>query len=96
MAEPIRITRARLVTAPPHLRETGLLGWLVLTIDDVLVADGLTLRRTADGREFLAYPRREDAHGDLHFILRPTDEAARQAIEAQVFELLGRPRRQAS
>ena len=96
MADRLRITAARLVPAPAPLQRTGLLGWVMLELNGTLVADGLTLRRTRDGREVLSYPRRQDGKGQDHFLLRPADERARQSIEDQVLGLLGRGQRRAS
>ena len=93
MPEPLRITRASLVPASPRQQQDGLMGWVMVEIGGVLLADGLALRRTPDGRQTLSYPRRRDREGNIHAVLKPVDEAARRSIEEQVFALLARGRR---
>jgi hypothetical protein len=93
---PLEITGARLVPASARLQRTGLIGWVMVEITGTLIADGITLRRTADGRETLSYPKCRDGQGEEHYLLRPADDRARRAIEDQVFRLLGREQRRAS
>ncbi len=62
----------------------GLLGYLSLLYGDVII-DGVTVRRTADGRIALSFPERRDRQGRRHAVVRPIDDAARRAIEAAVF-----------
>jgi hypothetical protein len=63
---------------------TGLLGFLSLHYG-VLIVDGVTVRRTAEGRLALSFPERRDGKGRRHPVVRPVDDAARRAIEAAVF-----------
>lgn len=67
---------------------TGLLGWICVEYG-VLVLDGICLRRTADRRLALSFPARVDRAGRKHSYLRPVDDAARQAIEAEILWQLG-------
>lgn len=69
--------------------ERGLLGFISLLINGVLAIDGVSLRRTREGRLALSFPSRKDARGKLHPIVRPLDDATRVAIEQQVFAALG-------
>ena len=46
-------------------------------------------RRTRDGRLALSFPERRDLAGGSHHYMRPLNDAARRAIEAQVFAALG-------
>jgi hypothetical protein len=62
----------------------GLLGYLSLFYG-VVIIDGVTVRRTADGRLCLSFPERRDGKGRRHAIVRPIDDNARRAIEAAVF-----------
>jgi len=62
----------------------GLLGFLSLTYGD-LILDGVTVRRTADGRMTLSWPERRDRHGRAHPYLRPISDEARRRIEHAVF-----------
>lgn len=63
---------------------TGLLGYLSLVCGPWIL-DGITVRRTADGRMTLSFPERRDGQGRRHPFIRPADDAARQAIEKAVF-----------
>ena len=62
---------------------TGLLGWLSVEYGS-LVLDGIVLRRTADGRYALSFPARTDRAGRRHSYIRPADDEARNAIEAEI------------
>jgi DNA-binding cell septation regulator SpoVG len=63
---------------------SGLLGYLSIFYG-AMVIDGVTVRRTAEGRLALSFPERRDGRGRRHSIVRPVDDAARKAIEAAVF-----------
>jgi DNA-binding cell septation regulator SpoVG len=63
---------------------SGLLGFLSVHYG-ALVLDGITVRRTADGRLALSFPERRDKQGRRHSVVRPVDDAARREIEAVVF-----------
>jgi len=89
VANPPRITRVRLVPAPGQDREKGLIGWLSFRLPGGLLIDGVTLRRTLDGRLALSFPARRDGRGAEHPILRPVSAEVRAAIERQVLEQLG-------
>ena len=65
----------------------GLLGFVSVEVGPVLV-DGLTLRRTSDGRLALSYPARTDRAGRRHPYVRPRDDAARIEIEREIIGLL--------
>lgn len=62
----------------------GLLGYLTIFYGAVLI-DGVTVRRTAEGRLALSFPERRDSKGRRHSVVRPIDDDARRAIEAAVF-----------
>jgi DNA-binding cell septation regulator SpoVG len=81
-SEPIRV-RAWVRGSDEDLR-SGLIGFVSLFYGD-LVLDGLTVRRTADGRLTLSFPERRDRHGRRHPYVRPLDDDARQRIERVVF-----------
>jgi len=70
-------------------RARGLLGWLCLDLDGLLLLDGVTLRRTRAGRLTLSFPARLDRAGQRHPFIRPLSDAARRAVEQQVFVALG-------
>lgn len=67
----------------------GLLGYLAVEYGD-LVLDGITLRRTAQGRITLSFPARTDSSGRRHAYVRPVDDQARQTIENAILPLLVR------
>ena len=68
---------------------TGLLGWVSCVVNDTLILDGLTLRRTQAGKLTLSYPDRRDGSGRQHHYLRPVDDRARRDIESQILAKLG-------
>ena len=71
----------------------GLLGWMTLEIDALLVVDGVALRRTRSGRLALSFPRRTSRRGRQYALVRPRDEIAGRAIEEAVLSALGTSRR---
>jgi len=85
----LRIANVRFVAAPREEVKRGLLGWVSLVLNDAVQLDGLTLRRTLEGRLTLSFPARRDAAGCQHAFVRPLDNASRCEIEAQVFRALG-------
>jgi DNA-binding cell septation regulator SpoVG len=86
--DPLRITDIRLL--PGSLRDaaSGLLGYVQFTLCDAVRVDGVTLRRTRDGRLALSYPRRRGREGCDYHYLRPVDDATRVVIEEQVLAQL--------
>lgn len=85
----LAVTDLRLTAAGPDLQRTGLLGWISCTLGGTLRVDGITLRRTAEGRLALSFPARKDRNGVLHPLLRPLDDATRAEIERQILGQLG-------
>jgi len=63
----------------------GLLGFVSVNYGD-LVLDGITVRRTAEGRLTLSFPQRRDGRGRSHPLFRPIDDAARLRIEKAIFD----------
>tara|TARA_R110002096_G_scaffold70812_1_gene169536 strand:- start:1 stop:279 length:279 start_codon:yes stop_codon:yes gene_type:complete len=64
---------------------SGLLGFVSVFYGD-LVLDGITVRRTADGRLTLSFPQRRDGRGRSHPLFRPVDDDARLRIEKAIFD----------
>ena len=58
----------------------GLLGFVSCTLG-ALVLDGITLRRTREGRLTLSFPARRGRTGEQHAYIRPVDDSARRDIE---------------
>lgn len=69
-------------------QRTGLCGWICVEYG-ALILDGICLRKTSDGRFVLSFPARSDRAGRKHSYIRPTDDEARQAIEAEILWQLG-------
>ena len=68
----------------------GLLGFVSVFYGD-LVLDGITVRRTADGRLTLSFPQRRDGRGRSHPLFRPVDDAARLRLEKAIFDAATEP-----
>jgi predicted transcriptional regulator len=83
LSEYRRLTDVRLVAATDALRASGLLFFGEATYGELRFS--FTVRRTRQGRLALAFPTRHDVRGGKHAIVRPVNDAARVAIEAQVF-----------
>jgi hypothetical protein len=67
--------------------ERGLLGFVRFRYGSVLV-DGVTVRRTLDGRLTLSWPERVDRAGRKHAVVRPADDTARVELEREVLAAL--------
>jgi DNA-binding cell septation regulator SpoVG len=63
---------------------SGLLGYVSVFYGDFIL-DGVTVRRTAEGRMTLSFPQRRDGRGRSHPLFRPIDDAARLRIEKAIF-----------
>ena len=85
---PITLTEFRFSPADAEHQKTGLLGWLTFTIGGLFRLDGVTVRRTADGRLTLAFPSKIDRNGRKRPLVRPISEQARLEIEDCVFSAL--------
>ena len=66
----------------------GLVGYLSLFVGDLIV-DGVTLRRTRDGRFTLSWPARTDRAGRRHATVRPVDDEVRRRVEREILGQLG-------
>ncbi|MBK9386550.1 MAG: septation protein SpoVG family protein [Planctomycetes bacterium] len=69
--------------------DDGLLAFLNLELDGLVRIDGVTLRLTEHGQLSLSFPSRTSRRGTKHALVRPTDRAARHAIERAIFNALG-------
>lgn len=67
---------------------SGLGGWLRVTLDEILIVDGITVRVTEGGKLTLSFPARTDRNGLKHPYIRPMDDEVRRSIEAAVFKQL--------
>lgn len=73
--------------------DRGLLAFVRLDLGPVQL-DGITLRRTLDGRLTLAWPERTDRAGRRHALIRPIDDAARRELEHAVLLEMNRQERE--
>jgi DNA-binding cell septation regulator SpoVG len=76
--------------APRRGRRRGLLGYAVVTLNELLVLDAVRVHQTEDGHMRLSFPIRDDRYGRRHGVLRPLNDAVRRDIEHQVFRQLAR------
>lgn len=84
----IELSDCAFTPASPDDQKSGLLGWITAKLNGRLVLDGLTLRRTLEGRLCLSFPTRKDRAGREHAYLRPVDNDAREELERQIFQAL--------
>lgn len=80
----LSITVVRFFRAPTTATESGLLGWVELTIGNAIVLDGVAVRLSRSGRTYLAFPARAGGSGQRWQILRPLHQSARDHIERVV------------
>jgi len=83
-----KLTGLNLSPASESDKSRGLLGFIRFRYGDLLV-DGVTLRRTQDGRLTLSYPARRTRSGAEYSFIRPVDDRARRELDAVVFATLG-------
>ncbi|MEZ6017529.1 MAG: hypothetical protein R3F49_20640 [Planctomycetota bacterium] len=83
------IRSVRFIPASDAEAERGLLAYVKLEFGP-LILDGVTLRRTLDGRLTLGWPERTDRQGNRHPLMRPISDAARLELEDAVLRELNR------
>ncbi len=86
--ERLRISSVDFAPSSPGERDTGLLGYVSFCLNGGLRIDGVTLRRTGDGRLVLSFPAKPGLTGAQFFYVRPLDSRTRREIERQVFRAL--------
>ncbi len=82
------VTEVRFVAGTPQQVREGLLGFVRCTYG-ILRLEGITVRRSVEGRAVLSFPMRRDASGRPHFYFRPASDRARREIEYEVLKALG-------
>jgi hypothetical protein len=82
-----QITVSRIRGATPSEQTRGLIAYLTLGIGGLRI-DGVTVRRTEDGRRYLSFPERIDPRGQRRPLVWPLDDNARSSIETAVFRAL--------
>ncbi len=86
---PLVVSNVKFSAASEEDEEGGLLGYVTAIVNGALQLDGMTLRRTAEGRRALSFPARKDNVGRQHFYVRPISDEARLDMEVQVLRALG-------
>jgi len=89
MSVEVNCTEVRLTAAGAADRAKGLVGFVTLTLNDLLILDGIGLRHSTRGELVLMFPERMDRHGRKHALVRPIDDAARRVITLAVLAALG-------
>lgn len=89
MTARLTVTTTGVVCGSDSEVREGLLAWVTLVLNDALIVDSVTLRRTASGRLRLSFPEKTDGRGNRHSIVRPLSSEAREELERQVFQQLG-------
>ena len=84
MTSPARISGIQFTRGSESDEATGLVGYVSFWIDDRVLVDGVTVRRTRGGELRLAYAARRDWQGRDHPYVLP-DAATRRVIEDEVF-----------
>ena len=79
----VNISNVTVTPASAADRTRGLLAFTSVTING-LVIDGVTVRRTLDGRVVLAFPKRRDRAGRQRSLVHPTNDRVRAVITKAV------------
>lgn len=81
----LEVTEAWLTPALLRDRRRGLLGYVRCVLNGSVVLDGITVRRTLDGRLTLSFPRGRGQRPPV----RPLDDEARRALERGILGAIG-------
>ncbi|MCC7014866.1 MAG: septation protein SpoVG family protein [Planctomycetes bacterium] len=92
----LSVSRVQFREAPILDQHAGLLGWVSIELNGALVIADVQVRRTREGREYLAFPSRIDGRGERRSVVRPLTDEARVEIERQVVAELRKQGRLAS
>ena len=87
----VDVADVRFTPAPQADVRRGLLGFVSFRIGQLRI-DGVTVRRTSDGRLALSFPAHRDRLGRDHAYIRPLEDAVRRQIERQVLSAIFIPR----
>ncbi|MBK9386494.1 MAG: septation protein SpoVG family protein [Planctomycetes bacterium] len=85
----MRITTTSFTPGTDQDRLSGLLGFVAVIIDALLVIDGIAVRRTRSGSLTLSFPAPTSTSGRRRELVRPVDAAAREQVERAVLEAIG-------
>ena len=89
MADPIfEVLRVHRRPAGPKDNSKGVLAYLKVELPG-LVLDGLALRQSAFGKVYVSFPARVTEDGTRRYLVRPSDEQARRALEEEILHKLG-------
>ncbi len=81
------LSDVRFTPAPQCDARRGLLGFVSFQIGRLRI-DGVTIRRTTNGRLALSFPAHRDRRGWDHAYVRPLDDTTRREIERQVLSAI--------
>ena len=87
MRDLLAITDLAFTPAPGSLRATGLIGWVRIVLNDTVVIDGMTIRRTRQGTTVVSWPEPHN-RGAARRVVRPRDEGARAFLEREILSVL--------
>ena len=88
MRDSLKVTEVDFMPANAAARATGLLGYARVVLNDWITVEGVTVRRTREGRLVLSFPIRTDQRGARHGVAYPANRLARDSIEGQVIARL--------
>lgn len=83
MRDLLSISNLTFTPAEPGRDRPGLMGWVSATVGGWKI-DGLSVRRTREGRTIVTFPSRRDAAGRLHPIAQPIRAEDRKYIRAYI------------
>ena len=78
------VTMVRVTPGSVADQSSGLFGYVKLLLGIGLWIDGITARRSREGRISLAFPGRQDRAGRRHPYVHRIDPETRRAIEVEV------------
>lgn len=82
------VSRVVMTVAPAREKRAGLVGWVTCVVGGELRLDGLSVRRTLDGRLIVSFPSRKTRRGVERPYIAPLDDAAREGIQRQILAAL--------
>lgn len=82
------VSGVRFNSASLHDMRRGLVGYATFILNGDVRIDGVAVRRSRQGRLYLAFPARRDALGIDHPLVQPLGCQVRHQIERQVLEAL--------
>jgi DNA-binding cell septation regulator SpoVG len=82
------VSSVRFTSASLHDMRRGLVGYTTFVLNGDVRIDGVAVRRSQQGRLYLAFPARRDSLGIDHPLVQPLGNEVRRQIERQVLAAL--------